>query len=245
MRKVLLIDSGSGGVNILKECLKVYPCCDFLMFCDNKNLPYGSKTKEDLIQITTQNLEFVRDFFPFEFIVFACNTLTSTCIDFCREKFSDVEFVGTVPAIKPALEKFLEKEILVIATEATIKHNKLISKHPNINCLEMPDLASLIDENLDNLDCLTPYLEDELLSYINGKKGEEKIKALVLGCTHYVALKPILEKILPEMEIFDGANGVARRIGTLVGGESGDYQVRIMTSENGDMWAKLWNYLNS
>ena len=45
MKNVLLIDSGTGGVNVLKECFKVVPKCNYLLFCDTKNLPYGTKSK--------------------------------------------------------------------------------------------------------------------------------------------------------------------------------------------------------
>ena len=40
MKNVLLIDSGSGGINILKECVKVAPRCNFLLFCDAYNKKY-------------------------------------------------------------------------------------------------------------------------------------------------------------------------------------------------------------
>lgn len=234
MKNVLLIDSGSGGVNILNECLKVCPYANFLMFCDNKNLPYGSKSKEVLIEITLQNLREIRKFFNFEIVVFACNTLTSACIDACRAAFSEIEFVGTVPAIKVALEKYQENETVVLATGVTIMHNKLISKHPNVRCKEMAELATLIDENLDNLSVLEDYLRAEL-------EGVDA-KALVLGCTHYVAVKEMLEQILPDVEIFDSANGVARRLKSLLGEPTGEYAVKIVASKGDDMWAKLWNY---
>lgn len=236
MKNVLLIDSGSGGVSVLKECLRVCPFANFLMFCDNKNLPYGDKSKEQLIELTVKNLENIRGFFRFDIVVFACNSLTSACIDACRELFSDVEFVGTVPAIKPALKKFKEEDVVVIATKVTIKHNKLISKHPNVRCVEMKDLARLIDENLDDLGQVEWYLREKLSSI--------KCKALVLGCTHYVAVKEMLSQILSDVEIFDGANGVARRLQSLLGEENENYAVKIMTSKQNDFWAKLWDYLN-
>jgi len=237
MKNVLLIDSGSGGVNILKECLRVCPYANFLMYCDNKNLPYGDKSKEFLVETTLQNLKDIRRFFDFDVVVFACNTLTSVCIDVCREKFQDVEFVGTVPAIKVALEKYDEDEVVVLATAVTISYNKLISKHQNIACKEMPDLAAAIDANLDDLSVLEECLKKQL--------GDLRAKALVLGCTHYVAVKGMIEKILPNVEIFDSANGVARRLKTLLGDGECDYEVKIMTSKNDDMWAKLWNYFIS
>ncbi len=237
MKNVLLIDSGSGGINILKECLRVCPNGNFLMFCDNKNLPYGSKSNDFLIDETLRNLKEIRKSFEFDVVVIACNTLTSACIDSCRESFADVEFVGTVPAIKVALGRYREDEIVVLGTEVTIKYNKLISKFPNIRCKMMPDLATLIDEHLDDLSMIEGYLRAEL--------GGLDAKALVLGCTHYVAVKDMIEEILPGVSVFDSANGVARRLKSILGEECGGYSVKIVTSQNDDMWAKLWHYFVS
>ena len=111
MKKVLLIDSGLGGANILARCLKEVPCCDYLLFCDNKNLPYGNKSKQDLLKITIDNLEKIRSFFDFDIVIFACNTLTATVIEECREIYRDTVFIGTEPAILPALRKFEEKDV--------------------------------------------------------------------------------------------------------------------------------------
>ncbi len=245
MKNVLLIDSGSGGLNVLKECVAVCPCCNFLMFCDDKNLPYGQKTKSELQKITKQNLENIKRFFDFDIVVFACNTLTCTCLDEAREQWKDVCFVGTVPAIKPALGKYTREQILVIATEATISHNILINKTKGIFCKPLPQLANLVDANLDNL------WADEIMAYLQQSLGDfrGKFKAVVLGCTHYFALKEQIRSVLGDVEIFDSANGVARRLKFFVEQEkdatSASYQVQIMTSGNSNLLGVFWNFYNS
>lgn len=241
MKNVLLIDSGSGGVNVLKECVKVVDGCNFLLFCDDKNLPYGNKPVEELQDITFANLRNIKKFFDFEIVVLACNTLSCTCIEKVREEFSDITFVGTVPAVKPALEKYSAEEVLVLATEVTIEHNILIKQNKGLVLKPMPVLAGLIDQNLDNLVSVLPYLETELGQY----RG--KVKAVVLGCTHYFAIKELVKKVLGEVEIFDSANGVARRLNYFVNGEneaqndkSGDTQIQIMTSGETNMLPQFW-----
>ena len=232
MKKVLLIDSGSGGVNVLKECVNVCPKCDYLLFCDDKNLPYGTKTKDELIKLTFQNLKEIKSFFDFEIVIFACNTLSCTVLDSGREKYRDVTFIGTVPAIKPALLKYKPQDILVLSTPVTAKHNILISKNPQIQVVAMPTLATLIDENLDDLSRLAPMLEKALEGF--------STKALVLGCTHYVAIKDIFQKIFRGVEIFDSANGVARRLASFINEDEKNCQVQIMTSKNDSMLASFW-----
>ena len=52
--RVGLCDSGLGGIAILKEVRKRYPNNDYVYIGDNKNLPYGNKSKDELIQVEFQ-----------------------------------------------------------------------------------------------------------------------------------------------------------------------------------------------
>ena len=235
MKNILLIDSGSGGINILKECVKVAPRCNFLLFCDAYNIPYGSKTKQELISITEKNLNKINQFFKFDIVILACNTLTATVLDEMRKKFPNIIFIGTVPAIKPAILENEEKDILLIATEATIKNNKLIKKYENseITFLPLNDLAVLIDENLDNLDVIKPYLKEKI---------DKRFKAIVLGCTHYRAIIPQINELFPDMNVYDSANGVARRLLSFVQDDPSDnFQVQVFC-EKIDMLGRFWWY---
>ena len=237
MKNVLLIDSGSGGVNILKECVKVCPYSNYLLYCDHENMPYGEKSKAELIEITEKNLQKIHSFFKFDIVIFACNTLTATVIDEMRERYKNITFIGTVPAIKPALNEFEEKDILLIATKTTIKNNKLIGKYRNseIKFKALSRLAPLIDEHLDELDLIYPYLKRQL-------SGD--FKALVLGCTHYTAVNNLIKQIKPNIKVYDSANGVARRLLSFIQDRTFGYQVQIYC-ENSELRAKFWwFYLN-
>lgn len=270
MKNVLLIDSGSGGVNILKECVKVCPYCNFLLFCDDANLPYGSKTKDELQKITLENLKNIKAFFDFDIVILACNTLTCTCIERCREAFAQVNFIGTVPAIRPAIKNFKDEDVLVLATPVTIKHNILINKHRQVKTLALANLAQSIDENLDNLEVLENDLRAAFESYFKLAKFEKckknaskmqknrknneflqffKPKAVVLGCTHYVAVENLLRKILGEdVAFFNSANGVARRLKYFVEldcpNPEKNFQVQIMVSGNQNNLAKFCWWFN-
>lgn len=237
MKNVLLIDSGSGGVNILKECVRVCPYSNYLLYCDHENLPYGEKSKSELLELTEKNLQKIHSFFKFDIVIFACNTLTATCIDEMRERYKDITFIGTVPAIKPALNEFEEKDILLIATKTTIKNNKLIDKYRDskMKFKALNALASLIDEHLDELDMLRPYLKRQLSG---------NFKALVLGCTHYTAVKNLIKQIKPNIKVYDSANGVARRLLHFIQDKTFGYQAQIFC-EDSELRAKFWAYFNS
>jgi len=233
----LLIDSGSGGVNVLSECVRLCPSCNYLLFCDTKNLPYGAKDKEDLCSITLKNLEDIYRFFKFEIVIFACNTLSCTCLQECRDAYKNITFVGTVPAIKPALEKYDAKDVLVLATPVTTKHNVLLNKHKDLQVLALDFLAKDIDDHLDNLQTLKDKIEKNLKSTTS--------KAVVLGCTHYRAVKDfIVDALGGNVEVFDSQNGVARRLKSFVEDDKQNCQIQIMVSGDANFLPQLWNFYN-
>lgn len=235
MKRVLLIDSGSGGVNILKECVKVCPYCNYLLFCDTINIPYGVKSKKELLKITINNLKKIYLFFKYDIVVLACNTLTATILDEVRQMFPNITFIGTVPAIKPALIENETKDILVLATKATIENNRLIKKYADsgIKYLALNDLAPMIDRNLYNIEVLEDYV-------VNNIKGD--FKAIVLGCTHYLAIQNILKKNFVDVKIYDSANGVARRLLSFIDSKDKiESQVQIYCEQT-ELLGKFWWY---
>lgn len=234
MKNVLLIDSGSGGVNVLKECVKVCPYCNYLLFCDSKNLPYGEKSNNDLIDITIDNLKKIKEYFNYDIVVLACNTLTAVAIDRVREEFREITFIGTVPAIKPALTEFSEEDVLVIATPSTIKNNLLLKRYPKVKRLALPTLAQMIDENLDDLDSLDQFIKKSITA---------DFKAIVLGCTHYFSLRSNFERLF-NVKVFDSANGVARRLLSFVDEWEINYKISIFSNRQQDIAKFWWFYQN-
>ena len=123
-----------------------------------------------------------------------------------------------------------------MATEGTIRHSKLLQLYPKIHKKVLKTLAHEIDHNLDVLENVNQLLNVELAGRTE--------RAIVLGCTHYLAVKEQIQTILPNVEIFSGENGVARRLKTFADESRANYQVQIMTSKMGDFRAKLLYYFN-
>lgn len=239
MKKVLVLDSGSGGINILHECVKVCPYFDYLFFADNKNLPYGEKSNEELIEITRNNLNIIKSFFNFEIVIFACNTITATTISKMREEFCDVIFIGTEPAINLALKKYKPNEILLIATESTIKNNSLIKKNfdRGMHFKVIKNLPNLIDENLFSTYLLQDYITKEL-------KDFSKCKSVILGCTHFHAIEKEIKKALKNIEVFSSAKGVAKRLSNFTTETNKNFNLQFMVSGNYLDLQKFYAYFN-
>lgn len=235
MKNVLIIDSGSGGINILSHCLKICPCNNYLLFLDQKNLPYGEKSEEELKEIAVSLVKTISSFFGPEVVVIGCNTLTSVAISLLRHSFPKITFVGSEPAILPALKSFKTDEILVLATKVTIKNSKVLKDFQSI-CFAPQNLPKVIDENLFNREAVENYLKKVL-------KGKHP-KAVVLGCTHFEGIKKELTKVLGDVVFFESGEGIAKRLKTF-SDDSKSFQVQIMTSKNPENLSIYFEYLKT
>lgn len=211
-KPVLIVDSGIGGLSILYLMQKNIKNCDYIYFADSKNAPFGNKSISDLRKECIDNLKFLIKKYTPQTIIFACNTLTATTIYQARKVF-DIPIIGTEPAIKIALQKN-KKKILLLATQNTIKHNRNLQNYldsENVITKTCTNLATMIEQNINNLDKLQLYIKKELNPFLS------KIDAIVLGCTHYIFLRPLLKRICPtSIEIIDGNLGVVRQAQKLI-----------------------------
>ena len=53
-----VMDSGVGGLTVLSELVKVLPSSKYIYFGDTLNLPYGCKTKEEILFFNRNILNF-------------------------------------------------------------------------------------------------------------------------------------------------------------------------------------------
>lgn len=208
--KIGIFDSGIGGLTTLEEIKKILPNEDFIFYSDSKNNPYGNKSQEELFKITENIVDkLIKK--EVKLIVIACNTATTQCINHLRNKYPNMIFVGTEPAIKVACDNNY-KRTLVMATPGTIKSertNELITNNKkdfeNIYLLPCDKLANAIERKDDKK--INELLDQYLIPYKN-----KKIDAIVLGCTHYPHIKDKIKSYFPESKLIDGNEGVARRV---------------------------------
>lgn len=199
-------DSGVGGLSVLKYALKIMPEENYIYFGDSLNAPYGTKTKEQVFELTKNAINHLIGQ-NVKAIVVACNTATSIAVDTLRQEI-DVPIISMEPAIKPALEK-TEGKVLLLATNVTLNSdrvNKLIKKYDindRVIKLPCPQLAKKIEEAVFLKNDIDDYLSDLLLPY-----KDKNITAIVLGCTHYPFVKDKICSILGKnISVFDGTEG--------------------------------------
>lgn len=185
---ILVIDSGNGGKFTLKKLKKLLPNENFLFLQDDKNAPYGAKTKHRLQKIFINLVEYATQKFDIKMIVVACNTLSSCITNDILEKF-----LLPILLVTPCVKNFTTNT-LILCTSATKKYNQDLKKlrnNKNINIKSFKFLAKKIDKNIQNLSTLQSYFNKSLKKYAN-----MNISAVVLGCTHYNLVKTQIERAL-------------------------------------------------
>ena len=210
--RICVIDSGVGGLCVLNECVRLLPNYDFLYIADNKNSPYGNKSKNEIDTIITNIVLKIHKATGIIFFVLACNTVTATSINVLRKMFPNLIFIGIEPAIKPSTKN--NEKTLVLSTVGTFKYSNLIKKYlNNSNMIFLPqkNLAKQIDDNLDNLWNIYKHLEKNFKEFTT-----KNIKNIVLGCTHYFFIKEQLSALFPLATFYESSQGVAKRLKDLV-----------------------------
>lgn len=209
---IAVVDSGMGGITVLRKLHRIMPNENYIYFGDSANSPYGTKTKEEIKNLTVDAVEMLMKRGA-KSVVIACNTATSAAAAYLREKYPDYPFVGLEPAIKPAALSGQWPRVLVLATPLTLKEdkfNKLMSRFENeaeFIKLPAPELVGFVEScNLDSPEEIE-YLEKILAPY-----SDNRVDAVVLGCTHFPYARRQIQRILgDEVLVFDGSLGAARQ----------------------------------
>lgn len=207
-----IFDSGIGGLTVLKKILEVLPNEEYIYYADIDNVPYGTKTKEEVKVYIDKAVQFLISK-NVKAIVIACNTATSIAIKDLRNKYN-IPIIGIEPAVKPAVENRREKRVLIMATPTTIREEKLKRLIEKLNAAKEVDLIALpkLVEFAEKGD----FESDDVKLYIKEQFKEYKLQdysVLVLGCTHFPFFIEILSDIFPkEVQIIDGSFGVANRL---------------------------------
>ena len=190
------LDSGVGGLSVLREAIKIMPNENYIYFGDSKNAPYGVKPTKEIRDLTFNVVDFLIEK-GIKGLVVACNTATSAAVSELRRVYPDIPLVGIEPAIKPAVELNRSGKILIMATPMTIKQEKfnlLLNKYKEkaeIVPIPCAGLMEFIEDGILSGEELEEYLEEKLSIY-----DKSEISSIVLGCTHYPFVKDVIAKIV-------------------------------------------------
>ena len=233
---IAVMDSGVGGISVLRELVQLMPQEDFYYFGDSHNAPYGEKSTEAVRALTLAHAE--RMFADgAKALVVACNTATGAAIGALRERFPDRVVIGIEPALKPAARSKNSPFVVVMATPLTLKQEKfeqLLAQYNSdarICTLPCHGLVEMIERGITEGAALTTHLQ-ELFAPLLGEQPD----AVVLGCTHYPLVRDTIQAVVGEnVPLYDGGAGTARETRRRLA-EAGllreDTHVGVVTVEN-------------
>ncbi len=205
--KIGIFDSGIGGLTVLHQALITLPKEDYIYYADTDNVPYGTKSKDEIIGYVDQAVEFLVGK-GVKAVVIACNTATSAAADYVRSKYK-LPILGMEPAVKPAVTNSHGKRVMVIATPVTVREEKLrnlieqVDDNHRVDLLALPGLVRFAEAGIFEGDEVEQYLRQELRTY-----ELENYSALILGCTHFNYFKDTYRRIFPsDVAFIDGSVG--------------------------------------
>ena len=253
-RPVGIFDSGMGGVSLLRDALEVLPNENFIFYGDNANAPYGDRSEEEILDLTSAAADLLLGH-GVKALVLACNTATSASINVLREKL-DVPVVSIEPAIKPACALPGDGKVFMLATAATTR----LARYRALQA-RMPDPSRVINVGISGLVARVERGEigvgafddilDKYLSEYHGMTAD----AVVLGCTHYIFPARAIETYFKqhfrgECRLFDGNRATCRQLARVLArndllNSSGNGSVEFVTSGDREQLKSIFEMLKN
>jgi glutamate racemase len=226
MTRLLVFDSGVGGLSVVTEIRRELPDAEIIYVADDAGFPYGewedAALTERVVGLVTQLIAEHRP----DAVVIACHTASTLVLPPLRARF-DLPIVGTVPAIKPAAERTRSGIVAVLGTYGTIRrdytrglidqfagacHVRLVGSGNLAPLAERVMRGEAVDDDAILAEIAPAFVE------IDGRRTD----MIVLACTHYPFLLPQFERLAPwPVTWIDPAPAIARRVGAVIG-QGGD-----------------------
>lgn len=217
--KVLIFDSGVGGLSVLQEIHQQQPQLNLCYLMDNAAFPYGTKSDHFLThRIIDVCIHAVTELQP-DLLVIACNTASTLALPLLRQQLT-IPVVGVVPAIKTAAALSQSHCFGLLATPATITRPytdnliKEFAPHCQVKKMGSAELVYWA-ENYINQGELPNHkqLYNHLQPWFDNNKTMSHV---VLGCTHFPLLNLPLKQLWPSIQWVDSGNAIALRVASLL-----------------------------
>ncbi|NEQ98439.1 MAG: glutamate racemase [Cyanothece sp. SIO2G6] len=206
-----VFDSGVGGLTVLRQLQQDLPHESIVYFGDTANLPYGTKTPDQILYLVRAILQWMISH-PVKMVVMACNTSSAIALEIVRSEL-DIPVLGVIlPAARLAVQQ--GKRIGVLATPATVRSHAYrraiweIDPKLAVWEVECPEFVPLIESGQIHSPKTRAIVRRYLQSLI-----EQQIDTLVYGCTHYPYLSPVVTSLLPSsVRVIDPAVSVSKAV---------------------------------
>ena len=210
--KIVVFDSGFGSLSVINEIQKKVKS-DIVYFADQKNFPYGKKSKKQLLEIINQSLDTISKRFNPDLIVLASNTPSLLLRDKLPKGIIDV-----LPPLENISKSKQSHNIAILATESVVKSSELDdyiketikSRKHSIVKINSSGLVKLVETGkfIDK----SEYCSTMIQKILKKKFQQHKIDVATLSSTHLPFLLPFLKDAYPNVRFLDPAVIVAQKI---------------------------------
>nr|WP_281247187.1 glutamate racemase [Enterococcus termitis] len=190
------IDSGVGGLTVVKEALKQLPNERLIYLGDTARCPYGPRPAEQVVQFTWEMTNFLLEK-NIKMLVIACNTATAVALEQIKAQL-DIPVVGVIlPGTRAALKATKNNRVGVIGTAGTIKsgayEQALQAKAPKtiVTSLACPKFVPIVESNETHSSVAKKVVSETLNPLLL-----KQLDTLILGCTHYPLLRPLIQNVM-------------------------------------------------
>lgn len=216
-RPIGVFDSGLGGLAIVRQMRRTFPHETVIYFGDLARLPYGTKSKEQILSFSIQNTLFLIKH-KVKAVVIACNSSSSAAYLFLKKHFNLPIVDAVEPAVREAVRTTETGRIGVIATQATIESRAyekgLKSASPNVKVFSAacPLFVPLVEEGW-----LNGSITSRIIEFYLAPLKKKKIDTLILGCTHYPLLREAISNAVGErIHLVDSVAPTVQKLSSLL-----------------------------
>lgn len=218
-----VFDSGLGGLTCAAELMKLMPNENIIYFGDTARVPYGTRSKETILEYARQDVNFIKSH-DVKMIIAACGTVSSA-VGGIKSFGGSVPFTGVVvPAVQAACAATRNGRIGVIGTAATIRSGAygraIRSIKPDASVIgnACPLFVPFVENGLtDRNDIVVKTMTERYLKPIKN----EGVDTLILGCTHYPIISDAIADYMgEEVKLISS------------GAEAAKYTMNILTAKN-------------
>lgn len=214
---IAVLDSGVGGLTVVKEVMRQLPREKIIYFGDTARTPYGPRPADEVTRFTRQIVDYLIQFRP-KMIVIACNTATAVALEDIRSRVT-IPVVGVIhPGARAANGRTQTGIVGVIGTEGTIRSKayefalKQLSPSLEVVSLACPRFVPLVEQG--------NFRSEETFEAVRSSLEPLKkrnLDTLILGCTHYPFLADTISEVMGrDITLISSADETAREISTIL-----------------------------
>lgn len=216
-RPIGVIDSGLGGLTVVKEIMRQLPKEKMIYIGDTYRCPYGPRPSEEVRKFTWQMIDRLMDE-GIKMLVIACNTATAVVLEEVKATLP-IPVIGVIhPGAIAALKLTKQDHVAVIGTTGTIQSRayekalKNINSNIQVESLACPNFVPLVEKGILNGDEALEIVSETLQPLLH-----KSFDTMILGCTHYPLLREVIQEVVGEKKLLiSSGDETAREVSALL-----------------------------